>query len=282
MIIDNFKKIIDKNNDNTSLYLRNLLKEQLQNYLLNYIYNSEYGEKFIFKGGTCLRFCFELPRLSEDLDFDVEDFSDFNFDRFTEDLKNYFLTKLKYSDLNIQISGKNRIIYLKFPIFEKIGFPINKDRPSENILFIRIDLNNLKGKYFSKEISLKSTSDFSFIIRRYSLQDIFAGKLVAVLLRETWEGKEKQPRFKGRDYFDICWLMQKKIRPNFLYLKSLIGVKSDKEVIEMLNDKFQIAKEKKLILKNDLLPFLPEKVFIDNFINNFDNLLNDLIIYLKQ
>lgn len=281
MIIDNLKNVIDKNNDKNSLYLRNLLKEQLQNYLLNYIYNSEYGEKFIFKGGTCLRFCFELPRLSEDLDFDVEDFIDFSFDKFTGDLKNYFSTKLKYNDLGIQISGKNKIIYLKFPILDKIGFPINKDKPSENILFVRIDLNDLIGKYYSKEISLKSTSDFSFIIKRYSLSDIFAGKLAAVLLREGWEGKEKKARFKGRDYFDICWLMEKKIKPNLPYLKSLIEVKSDKELIGLLKEKFQIAMSKKLILKEDLQSFLPEKVFIDNYINNLDNLLNNLIIYLK-
>ena len=90
MIVNNLKIILDKNNDKNSLYLRNLLKEQLQNYILNYIYNSQYGEKFIFKGGTCLRFCFELPRLSEDLDFDVEDFSRFDFNKFIEDIKNYF------------------------------------------------------------------------------------------------------------------------------------------------------------------------------------------------
>lgn len=281
MIINNLKIVLDKNNDKNSLYLRNLLKEQLQNYLLNYIYNSQYGEKFIFKGGTVLRFCFDSPRLSEDLDFDVEGFSDFNFDKFTQELKIYFSSKFKYDDLNIQISGKNKIIYLKFPILAKIGFSVSKNNPSENNLFVRIDLSDIKGKNFSKEVSLKSTSDFSFIIKRYSLIDIFAGKLAAVLLRESWEGKEKQPRFKGRDYFDICWLMQKKIRPNFFYLKSLIEVKSENKLLEMLKDKFQIAIKNKQILKEDLLPFFPEENFVNDFIDNLDNLLNNLIIYLK-
>src|SRR3989344_6788155 len=229
MIIDNLKTVLDQNQNKNSLYLRNLLKEQLQFYLLNYIYTSQYGDTFIFKGGTCLRVCFDLPRLSEDLDFDVENFSDFNFEKFIKDIKKYFSLKLKYDDLSIRISGKNKIIYIKFPILEKIGFAISKNKPSENVLFVRIDLNDIKGKYFSKEVSLKSTSDFSFIIKRYALVDIFAGKLAAILLRESWEGKEKQPRFKGRDYFDICWLMQKKIRPNFLYLKSLVKIKSDDE-----------------------------------------------------
>jgi len=281
MIVNNLKIILDKNNDKNSLYLRNLLKEQLQNYILNYIYNSQYGEKFIFKGGTCLRFCFELPRLSEDLDFDVEDFSRFDFNKFIEDIKNYFSTKLRYKDLNIKISGKNKMFYLKFPVLEKIGFPVNKNKPTENNLFLRIDLSDIKGKNFTREVSLKSTSDFSFIIKRYSLSDLFSGKLAAVLSRESWEGKEKQPRFKGRDYFDICWLMQKKIKPNIAYLKSLIDIKSDEELLEKFKNKFEAAIKKRLILKEDLLPFFSDTNFVDDFISNLDNLLFSLITYLK-
>jgi len=45
------------------------------------------------------------------------------------------------------------------------------------------------GKNFKEEISLKSTWDFSFLIKRYSLSDIFSGKLAAILSRETFEGK---------------------------------------------------------------------------------------------
>src|SRR3989339_667078 len=52
-------------------YIINLIKEHLQNIVLEYIYgNKELNHKLIFTGGTCLRFCFNLPRLSEDLDFD--------------------------------------------------------------------------------------------------------------------------------------------------------------------------------------------------------------------
>lgn len=282
MILDNLKRILDENSGKNSLYLRNLLKEQLQNYLLNYVYNSKYGEKFLFKGGTCLRFCFDLPRLSEDLDFDVEDFDGFNFEEFTNDIKNYFSSKLKYDDLTTQISGINKIMYFKFPILEKTGFPVNRNKPSENNLFVRIDLSGIKGDHFSKEVSLKSTSDFSFLIKRYSLEDIFAGKLAAVLLRESWEGKEKKARFKGRDYFDICWLMQKNTKPNLLYLQSLVKITSSKKILEMLKDKFNIVVKKKQVLKEDLLPFFQDEHFVNDFTNNIDGLLSNLIDYLKK
>lgn len=277
MIIEELKLVFDKNKDKNSLYLRNLLKEQLQYYVLNFIYNSFYADKFLFKGGTCLRFCFDLPRLSEDLDFDVKDFSSFNFDLFIKNLKEYFVSKLKYKDFEVKVSSINRLIYLKFPILEKIGFPVEKDKSTENVLFLRIDLSDVLGSNFREEISLKSTYDFSFIIKRYSLSDIFSGKIAAVLSRETFEGKEKQPRFKGRDYFDIFWLNEKGIKYNFDYLKTLINVRNEKELKDKLLKKIEEAKKKISDLKQDLLPFFAEKSFVENFVNNFDTLVKNFL-----
>ena len=63
-----------------------------------------------------------MPRLSEDLDFDVKDFSSFDYQIFIKDLKEYFVSKLKYKDFEVKVSGKNRLIYLKFPILKKNWF----------------------------------------------------------------------------------------------------------------------------------------------------------------
>ena len=272
MIVEELKLVFDKNKDKNSLYLRNLLKEQLQYYVLNFIYNSFYADKFLFKGGTCLRFCFDLPRLSEDLDFDVYDFSSFNLDHFIKNIKEYFVSKLKYQDFEVKVSGINRLIYLKFPILKKIGFPLEKEKPTENILFLRIDLSEVLGSNFKEEISLKSTANFSFLIKRYSLSDIFSGKIAAILTREAFEGKEKKPRFKGRDYFDVFWLKEKGVKYNFDYLKTLINVRNEKELKDKLLKKFKEAKRKINNLKQDLLPFFAEKSFVENFVNNFDAL----------
>jgi hypothetical protein len=216
-----------------------------------------------------------LPRLSEDLDFDVKDFSSFDYQVFIKDLKEYFVSKLKYKDFKVKVSGKNRLIYLKFPILKKIGFPLEKEKPSENILFLRIDLSDVLGKNFKEEISLKSTWDFSFLIKRHSLSDIFSGKLAAILSREAFEGKEKTPRFKGRDYFDIFWLKEKGIRYNFYYLKTLVNIKNEEELKERLLKKFQEAKKKIKFIKQDLFPFFSESIFVENFTNNFDALVEN-------
>jgi len=50
----------------------NFLKEYIQYLVLNLIYNHKDFKKLVFKGGSCLRVCYVLPRLSEDLDFDYD------------------------------------------------------------------------------------------------------------------------------------------------------------------------------------------------------------------
>lgn len=272
MILNALRLTYEQNRDKHPLFVRGLLKEQLQYYLLQYVYNSPYAEKFVFKGGTCLRFCFGLPRLSEGLDFDVEDFSTFRVDQFVKDLHSYFKTKLRYDDVAISVSGIHKIIYIKFPVLKKIGVPVHDQKPSEDTLFVRIDLAAIQGKFFTKELSLKSTYDFSFLIRRYSLPDLYAGKIAAVLKREKTEGKERVARFKGRDFFDIWWLKEKNIMWNDRYLASLITISSDDEVKRKINAKILEAAQKKHELKADLLPFFENPRFVDDFINHLESL----------
>ncbi len=272
MILDDLQLTLERNKQKNPLYIRNRLKEQLQYYLLNFVYNSSYAERLLFKGGTCLRFCFDLPRLSEDLYFDVEDYRMFNQDQFIKDIKKHFTNTLRYTDFKISVSGIHKIIYLKFPILNKLGFPTNPNKPTENLLNIRIDLAGISGAGFKKEISLKSTYNFSFLIRRYSLSDLYAGKLAAILTREKFEGKERAPRFKGRDYFDIWWLYEKRIQWNEEYLKSLVQISSREELVSNINAKIQEAAKRKQELKQDLLPFFENSSFVEDLVNNIGSL----------
>ena len=52
----------------TNLYYEE--KEYLQYIFLNAL--SGFADKFTFKGGTCLRICYNLERASEDLDFSAK------------------------------------------------------------------------------------------------------------------------------------------------------------------------------------------------------------------
>ena len=60
-----------KNNGLPILKRRAILREYLQTIILNGIYRHELGKLMFFMGGTALRFFYNLPRFSEDLDFDT-------------------------------------------------------------------------------------------------------------------------------------------------------------------------------------------------------------------
>lgn len=66
------KKIVDESKDDnlSNDSIRNLLKEYLHYFVLDFIYNSEFKD-LIFYGGSCLRILYDLPRMSEDLDFET-------------------------------------------------------------------------------------------------------------------------------------------------------------------------------------------------------------------
>jgi len=268
MLIDDLKTTVGKNRGVNSLYLRNLLKEVLQIYTLNFIYTSFYAGKFLFKGGTCLRFCFDLPRLSEDLDLDIKDFPNFSLEIFCQEIEKYFVSTLQVRDFSLRVAGNKREVFLKFPVLDKIGLVLS---PSEsNLLFLRLDLSPVDSEIFKEEISLKTTYDFSFVIKRYSLEDLFASKIATILLRTFSKGRGNLIAFKGRDYYDLIWFLERGIRPNYERLKYLVKQNSESEILNKLDEKVNLVKES--YLKEDLLPLFKEANSVDSFIVNFKQL----------
>lgn len=270
MIIARLSKMVAENQDKNPLYLRNLLKQELQALVLNFIYSSEYNQSFLLKGGTCLRFCFDLPRLSEDLDFDIENHRHFSLGKLTTQLESYFKKDLQIKNFYLKTAGNQRQVYLKFPLLDEIG--LIKTKSETNVLFLRIDLSEALGKSYQKDISFKSVGIFSFIIHRYSLADLMSGKILALLQREV--GKKGEARVKGRDYFDLIWFLERKVRPNFEYLKEISRFKSKKEIWRRLDEKVENLDLK--VFKDDLLPLFADQEFVSQLVKNFKNLYQSL------
>ncbi len=129
--------------------IRNLLKEALQFYVLDFIYNSPYGRNVIFTGGSTLRICFELNRLSEDIDLDLEWDAKIDTSKLAKDILLYFNQKLDFPKIKFAIKGKTKKIYLKFPILYDLGIA-NKSE-SEN-LFVKVEIAENISKYYKKDI----------------------------------------------------------------------------------------------------------------------------------
>lgn len=89
------------------------------------------------------------------------------------------------------------------------------------------------------------------------------------------EGKLKEARFKGRDYFNLWWFLEKKTKPNIKYLQSVLQMDA-KSIKTKLLEKVNLAKQRKEELKNDLLPFFADSQFVINFVNNLKGLTNEI------
>ena len=270
MIIEELKTIIRQNQTiKNREYLRNLLKEALQLYVLNFVYTSLYKD-LIFTGGTCLRRFYNLPRLSEDLDFDIEG-ENFSFEKFAGDLEDYFAKDLQYKNLEIKFRQKNRTFFLRFPILKEIGF---SSFSQTDILFVRLDFAFNQSPHFQTEKHLLSTSSFSFLVKTYDFPTLFANKISAFLTREFKKGKSQQEPFKGRDVFDLVWMLEKSrqlsLKPNFSRIEDLTGIKKEKlaEAIKRKAEKIQPQ-----ALYEDLRGFFPDLDFVKDFSFNFKELL---------
>jgi len=102
------------------------------------------------------------------------------------------------------------------------------------------------------------------------LEDLFASKIAAVLLRTFRKGRGEKVTFKGRDYFDLIWFLEKGVKPNPERLKDLIKIDSMNKILKELDEKVELVKEN--YLKEDLLPLFKEVDLVDSFVANFKQL----------
>jgi predicted nucleotidyltransferase component of viral defense system len=273
-LILELKNLIDKHPQASNSYKRNLLKEYLQFFVLDYVYSSDKYNELIFYGGSALAQCYELPRLSEDLDF-VDIKKTIDIEKLGDDLKIYFEKELELvSDKKIQ---KFRI-YLKFPILKKLGMA---DSSQSDFLNLKVEI--FKGFDFCEkfETELKPTFKYnqSVLIKTFDLPTLMATKIRAVLYRK-WEKKSKSGEtiisVKGRDYFDLMWYLQKGVVPNLNCIEEIDNLSDLKSRLLKIIDKID---SRSIIL--DLENFIEDRNFVKNLGKNIKEILKNEISKMK-
>ena len=259
MILDDVKQIITKEREKNSsdLYIKTAIKEYLQIYVLNFIYTHPvYSKNFIFTGGTCLRRCFGLNRLSEDIDFDL--IKPVDAEKLKEDLTEYFYKKYLYKDVYIKTGQKGRQVLLKFPILRTLGLATESE---SDLLYVKVDLSLVESKSYKTLTTLKSTYNFNYIITHYDLPTLMASKIATVLTRSG----------SRRDYFDLLWFLENKVYPDLKRINDSLKKKYNlTEVIGLVDEKVNLAAVKqKNYFKQDLLPFIDNQEVIDPYIGSY-------------
>ena len=253
----------------------NALKEELQFYVLDFIYHHPEYNKWIMYGGSALRICYDLDRMSVDLDFEVSNKIDNEFlNELKEEAEKHFSKVYGVDSEFLKISiTNNRGITLKFRAGSLIeGY-------ASEWVHVKIDLNQFaqSGGVVTERVP-QNHGQLSFVIRTYNLSSLMASKIAAIFLRRTRGVGKATYEEKGRDIYDLLWYMSKKIVPDLYYLKAK-NVDEAKDYRTLFTKlAIKMSNINRDNLKNDLTPLFLDPRHITNWIEN----VNDTFFRLRD
>jgi predicted nucleotidyltransferase component of viral defense system len=221
-------------------FSKGILREYLQYKILDLIFQHKHGSKLSFIGGTALRIIHENNRFSEDLDFDNFGLKVEEFEEVTEFVKQ----GLEREGFEVQMQNVYKGAYHCKIRIPKILFE-NKLATMETEKFlILIDTVPHYFDYTPDKVILNKFDVFTTVnVTPISL--LLSQKIFAVFGRN---------RAKGRDFFDLIFLLGKSVQPNYEYLQTKIGVDNPIDLKAKLIEKCKTLDFKELA--RDVQPFL--------------------------
>ncbi len=174
---------------------RAILREYLQTIILNSIYKSNFAKSMFFVGGTALRFFYNLPRFSEDLDFNTPYMENESFKKILERV-----------EMNLSQEGFSPTIYYKrraTMLIASLNFPgVMRDYGIVNRrggdIMIKIEVNKPEWG-LSTESHVLSLYGYNFSAILMSKGALLSEKISALLSRK-----------RGRYIYDILFMLRKK------------------------------------------------------------------------
>ena len=230
---------------------RNATFEVNQQIILAGLYQGGFFEKAAFYGGTCLRIFHGLNRFSEDMDFSLLN-KDESFD-----LSQYFQPIIDEFDaigrrVDIQKKDKKNFGKVESAFLKDTTDVYDISFQTEKSIKIKIEVDTNPPLHFTTEQKLL-IEPRSFMTRCFTLPDLFAGKMHALVYR-AWKN-----RVKGRDWYDFEWYIRNRIPLDFIHLQERIKEfngceKSKEEFITDLEQRLRSADIKQV--KADVMPFI--------------------------
>ena len=233
---------------------RNVAREYLQARVLEGLQRAGAFAHIAFQGGTAVRFLYNLPRYSEDLDFALE------VDRAGYDLRGWLAVvrrQFRQEGYEVRTAVRDRGAvhagWLRFPgILHEAGLSPHPDQ----VLAVKIDVDTnppagavARTRLVRRHVSLR--------LWHHDRASLLAGKVHAVLRR---------PFAKGRDVYDLAWYLSDPEwpAPNLELLSAALrqGPKLDPGELLSLPGKWREATARRLAtlswddLSADVRPFL--------------------------
>ena len=230
---------------------RNAAFEVNQQIILAGLYNGGFFNEAAFYGGTCLRIFHGLQRFSEDMDFSLLTPNErFDFTQYFQPIIDQFA--LVGRDVEIKKKDKKSFGKVESAFLKDNTDVFDVTFQTEKSIKIKIEVDTQPPMKFNTEQKLLLLPE-SFMTRCFTLPDLFAGKMHALVYR-AWKN-----RVKGRDWYDFEWYVRHNIPLDFTHLHERAIEFNHEDItkdsfLERLNERLATADINQV--KADVLPFI--------------------------
>lgn len=243
---------------------RNAIFEVNQQVILAGLHNGGFFDVAAFYGGTCLRIFHGLRRFSEDMDFSLLAPDDnFDFTKYFQPIIDEFAIvgrEVEITKKDKKNFGKVESAFLKdtTDVYD-VSFQTDKS------IKIKIEVDTQPPLNFRTEQKLL-LQPHSFMTRCFTLPDLFAGKMHALVYR-AWKN-----RVKGRDWYDFEWYVRHNVPLDFTHLAER-ALQFNNEVLD--RESFVLRLKEKLMsanmnqVKSDVLPFVKNPRELEIWTNDY-------------
>jgi len=254
------------------------LREILQEVALLGLWRSKFFEHAAFYGGTALRILYGLDRYSEDLDFSLLGAdTEFSLGDFGDALRREvesFGFSVEFKSRRKQRKSPVDSAFLKTNTIQQMiligaGEELLRDVHPDQQLKIRLEVDRDPPSGFDTEFQY-ILKPIPFAVRSYTLPDLFAGKLHAVLCRK-WK-----TRVKGRDWYDLVWYVGRHPEVHLIHLESRMRqsgdyVESTPLTMELLQDRLRQAIEVLDVerARQEVAPFITDQRALEVWSKDF-------------
>lgn len=251
---------------------RNAIFEVNQQVILAGLYNGGFFDVAAFYGGTCLRIFHGLQRFSEDMDFSLLTPNDkFDFTKYFQPIIDEFAIvgrEVEIKKKDKKSFGKVESAFLKdnTDVYD-VSFQTDKS------IKIKIEVDTQPPLNFGTEQKLL-LQPHSFMTRCFTLPDLFAGKMHALVYR-GWKN-----RVKGRDWYDFEWYVRHNVPLDFAHFAERVHQFNNEEIrqeVFMAKLKDRLASADINQVKNDALPFVRNPNELDIWSNDYFVQLADMV-----
>ena len=190
------------------IHAQNIAREYLQARVLERLQYMGGMVSLAFHGGTALRFLYDLPRYSEDLDFALEGRSEeYDFRRYLEKIQRDF-EKENYQ-VGLKISDK-KTVHSAFIRFPGLLFELGLSPHPKQVLAVRLEVDTQPPEGAGLETTIVRRH-VTLQLQHHDRSSLMAGKIHALLQREY---------VKGRDIYDLFWYLSNRSwpEPNLILL----------------------------------------------------------------